>query len=162
MITQKRLKEVLSYNPPTGVFRWKISRSGVKKGDVAGGQMQTGYRLIGIDGERYLAHRLVWIYVYGHFPFEIDHIDGDKMNNSFSNLRDVTRVENSRNRRIKKGNKSGSTGVSWDKVNRKWRATIKVDYKQKNIGRFLSIEEAMLARKAAEAEYGFHINHGMR
>jgi len=93
---------------------------------------------------------------------QIDHIDGNPLNNKWDNLRDVTSQENGRNKRILKNNTSGFTGVCWDDVNKKWRAFIRVDRKTIHIGRFTNIQQAIDARKDANIKYGFHENHGKR
>lgn len=83
----------------------------------------------------------------------IDHVNHDTLLNRKSNLNIVTNAENSQNRRKFTNNSSGYTGVYWDKSRNKWRATIMVDYKRKNLGRFDSIDEAIRVRKSAEVEY---------
>lgn len=160
MITQHYLKTVLGYDELTGLFTWKRNGGGSCIGDIAGSLAQNGYIIIGIDGDRYLAHRLAMIYVHGSCGEEVDHLNGIRDFNPISNLRNVTSLENSRNMSMPKSNKSGVVGVSRDKVNDKWRATIKVNYKQIAIGRFNSFNDAVQARVNAEKEHGFHLNHG--
>lgn len=92
-----RLLELLSYDLQTGVFTARVGRSWrVRTGSVVGGTShQSGYRLIRIDYESYLAHRLAWFYVHGEWPSgEVDHIDGDTDNNAIRNLRVVTHQQN--------------------------------------------------------------------
>ena len=116
-ITQQRLKEVLSYNEETGKFTWLISKTNsVKVGSIAGcSHKSLGYIVIRIDGKLHYAHRLAWLYVHGHLPNEnklqIDHIDGDRANNTLYNLKESTSAENNRNQRRQSRNTSGSTGV---------------------------------------------------
>ena len=101
--------------------------------------------------------------VTGSFPVnEIDHRDQDKDNNRFDNLRDVTRQVNSRNHRIQNRNKTGVTGVFYEAKRRKYRASIRVNYKTIHLGRFDSIEDAAKARAAANLKYGFSPNHGIK
>ena len=83
----------------------------------------------------------------------VDHIDGDRRNNTRSNLRLATRQENNRNKATHINNTSGTPGVAWHKQREKWRAFIMVDYKQIHLGLFLDLEEAILIRKAAEYVY---------
>ena len=110
-----------------------------------------------------LHHRMVAIYSgFSVSGKSIDHINGNRSDNRIENLRVVNKIENSRNQRPKPSNVSGFTGVSWDKVNNKWRATIKVKYKQINIGRFSELSDAIDARKSANLKYGFHENHGIK
>ncbi len=91
---------------------------------------------------------------------EIDHINGDRTDNRICNLRDVTSAGNSCNRRRQDRNTSGVTGVAWDKRASRWQARIGLNGKQKYLGYFDSLDEAVAARKAAELELGFHPNHG--
>ena len=162
-LTQARLKEVLDYNPETGVFRWRITvnRNKAHAGTVAGWIRSNGYLMISIDKKEYRAHRLAWLYIYGKWPEnQIDHENQIRSCNAIKNLRDVTNAINCKNQRITKRNTSGITGVCWDKSRNKWLASIVVNYKQINLGRFEKIKDATRARKAAERKYGFHPNHG--
>jgi hypothetical protein len=86
--------------------------------------------------------------------------NGIRDDNRLVNLRDVTHKENLRNQKLSSSNKSGMTGVSWNKALNKWRALITVDYKMKHLGVFINIEDATQARKKAEKKYGYHANHG--
>lgn len=160
MITKQKLREVLSYDKRTGLFNWLAYSNGRRKDLTAGSKNKDGYIVISIDNQRYYAHRLAMIYVNGFCGEEVDHIDGNTSNNSLDNLRDVNGKENSKNCSKPKSNKSGVIGVSFDSINRKWRSTIKVNYKQIHIGRFNSFDAAVKARKQAEQKYGFHENHG--
>lgn len=166
MITQEELKSLLHYDHDTGVFTWKRSRQGSKEGAIAGkvDKRKSGkcYWAITIKYKYYMAHRLVWLYVHGDFPKEqIDHIDGDGLNNRISNLRDVSASENSMNKRKYCNNKSGITGVSWDKHANKWEVQIRVNKKNKRIGRYDNLFEAACARRQADINYGYHNNHGI-
>lgn len=101
MITQARLKELLSYDPATGVFIWKVTRNGKMKVGLPAGSIdrEDGYVEICLDRRDYKAHRLAWLYVTGAWPvYGIDHIDRDKTNNRFINLRDVPHSVNLKNR----------------------------------------------------------------
>ena len=116
---------------------------------------------IGIFKRFYASHRLAWLYVYGCFPKdEIDHIDGNPMNNAIENLRDVTSQENKKNMCKPVTNTSGSIGVGWRKCRGKWRATISVNNKALHLGYFNTFEEACNSRKIAEIKYKYHKNHG--
>jgi len=162
-LTQDRLKEILSYDKGTGLFKWKISVGTAKKGSIAGNKRPVGYVAIKINSNPYYAHRLAWLYVNGEFPEDgIDHINGNKSDNTLSNLRSVSSTENLRNQKIRKNNKSGFNGVSWSKLISKWRSIIIIDKKQINLGSYSCIGEAIIARKIANIEYGFHENHGRK
>lgn len=166
MISQKYLKEILHYDPDTGEFTWLISNSNVVKiGDVAGTIMKGNggkdYIYIGIDNKRYKAHRLAFLYMDGCFPEELtDHEDGNGLNNKWNNLSKATVSENCKNNRKRKDNTSGHTGVVWHKLTGKWQAQIRVNRKTKHLGLYVFINDAIIARKMAEYEYGFHKNHG--
>lgn len=122
---------------------------------------RTGYRAGQILKKSYIAHRVIWAMYTGAWPVgQIDHINGIRTDNRIVNLRDVSRQDNYRNASISKNNTSGALGVSWDARSGKWRAQITVDHKKKYLGTFSSKSEAVLVRKAAEAGYGFHPNHG--
>lgn len=158
MITQERLKELLDYNPKTGVFTNKITRSSkAKKGAVAGGirTEKNGDRYVAIklDNNQYLAHRLAWLYVYGFMPdCLIDHIDnnGCKTDNRIENLRLATHKQNQENRGIPKNNTSGIKGVSWDSRSGRWKAAIKHNGKSICLGYYANIDDAASARQNAE------------
>lgn len=166
MNDQTRLKELLHYNPNTGNFTWKARPANrVCVGDKAGYSLTTtggkSYIMIGLGGNRYYAHRLAWLLAYGEFPtHEIDHINGDGVDNRLCNLRRVTHSENGKNRRLHSNNISGYVGVHWNKASRKWRAQIQVDLKTIYLGYFKDIDDAIKARKESEIKHGFHQNNG--
>lgn len=172
------LKQCLDYNPDTGELTWKHrdkwmfpSDRGWKifntrfAGKVACAHHNAGYIHINsiIYGHHYkvLAHRLAWYIHTGFVPDkEIDHINGNKKDNRISNLRLVTPAENQKNRALQRNNKSGYSGVSWNKKASKWAAVIKVNRNKVFLGWFQNKEDAIAVRKQAEREYGFHENHG--
>ena len=160
-MNQERLKELLHYDPDTGVFTWLQAVRSVKAGDVAGRDHHRGYRQIGIDGEVYMAHRLAWLYVNGEFPQEqIDHINHKRNDNRLANLRPASAEENSRNQSPRKTNKSGFAGVHWQENRNRWQVTIRANGKMKHLGRYTSLMAAVNVRRAAELKYGYHENHG--
>ena len=167
MLDQKRLKEMLNYDPDTGIFTWRI-RAAKKThiGDQAGSifkHRNTHYRQIMLDGSHYKAHRLAWLYMHGKWPEgQIDHKDGNGLHNWAKNLRDVNNCENQRNCRISSNNTSGVIGVSFHKKSGTWSANIGVNSKQKGLGYFIKMEDAIEARKRAEIEFGYHKNHGRK
>lgn len=152
-ISQERLIELLIYDPETGAFTWRTQFNNcVKKGSLAGTLCTSGYVLICLDGRRYKAHRLAWLYVYGRFPSkDIDHINRVRSDNRILNLREASDHQNGQNRSINKNNKSGFKGVCWHKATGKWQASIRVNYKTIHLGLFDTIELAAKARKEAEA-----------
>ncbi len=142
-LTQDRLKELLSYDPLTGVFKRVISitRAG-KAGDIAGGARKSGYVSISVEGKLYLAHRLAWLYMYGHWPKQhIDHINGVTGDNRIENLRDVSRSVNMRNlKSAKKSNSCGFLGVA--KRGDKFRARISLNRKATYLGTYSTPDQA--------------------
>ena len=155
-----QMQRAIAYNPATGDFTWKVSRGTVKAGDSAG-SISDGYLRIKFSGQRVFAHRLAWLFMYGRMPKDqIDHIDGDRTNNRITNLREVDHKTNHRNLRISPFNTSGVMGVGWHKPDQRWQARIKVDGLLMHLGNFADWFDAVCARKAAEAVYGFHKNHG--
>jgi len=161
-INQKELKELLDYNPATGIFTRKVrTAKRVHVGDVAGTINSLGYRRIQLYGKLYKAHRLAWLFMTGEFPAnDIDHINHVKDDNRFANLRVVTHSENLRNATMRNDNSSGVTGVSWFKRDSNWRVQIMVNGKSIHGGYFGCITAATLARKALDVKYRFHVNHG--
>ena len=153
MITQERLKELLDYNPETGLFTWLVSKGTRREDGIAGSLHPEGYWQIGIDGKLYKAHRLAWLYMTGEWPKDqIDHINGIRDNNRFINLREATQAENHQNRALNANNVSGYPGVSWHKRDCKWQGHITLDGKQKHLGYFDTPEVAHSAYLAAKAE----------
>lgn len=158
-ITQKQLKRLLDYNLGTGLFKWKTRRHGIKSNNIAGCNSH-GYIHIKIDGKQYQAHRLAWLYIYGGLPeYEIDHINHNRSDNKISNLREATRTENNKNMPIRKDNKSGISGVFWNKKDRRWTAQINVNSKLKHLGSFTNISNAKRVREEAKIKYDYHPNH---
>jgi len=166
VITQKRLKELLHYEPVTGAFTWlqPIARC-LKKGAIAGCikkyKQRNRYRMIGINYKHYPAHRLAWLYVYGQWPKDqIDHINGDGEDNRICNLREVNNLVNSKNSHRRRDNKTGHTGIYRDHIFKRWVVTISHNSKEIYLGRFVGLDEAIQVRKEAEKKYGYHPNHG--
>ena len=151
------LRQLLSYNPGTGVFTWLVAlRLGKPAGDVAGTLGADGYISISILRRKYKAHRLAWLYLHGEWPKdEIDHINGDRADNRLANLRPATRHKNSANKRRYSNNQSGRKGVNWHRQHQKWCTRITVNGKRKHIGLFHSLEDAADAyRRAAIENFG--------
>lgn len=154
-LTAERLRELLSYDPGTGLFHWRVYRNWkAREGSVAGCIGQLGYRYIFIDGYHYLAHRLAWLYTHGEWPAaDLDHRFGVKCGDHLENLRPATRAQNQHNRRKGKNNTSGYKGVCWNKEGRKWVAKITFNYKVIHIGRFETKEAAHKAYVEAAIRY---------
>jgi hypothetical protein len=154
LVTQIRLKEVLNYDPETGIFIWKIHRGGRAKVGTIAGTSSHGYVMIQIDKQMMLAHRLAWLYMYGYLPKLLDHKNCVKNDNRIENLRLATHSQNKMNIRRKTNNTSGFKGVSLHKATNKWRATIVLDGKQKTIGYFRDKEMAYAGYVKASEQFG--------
>lgn len=174
-LTQEILKELLHYDPHTGVFSWKqrdrkwfSNDLGWKKwntrysGKDVGYNDSVGYTMTSIFDKKYRCHRLAFVYMLGYFPKFVDHIDHNRLNNKWCNLREVTKNENEKNQSKRYDNTSGVTGVVHSKRTNKWFARINVDNKTKHLGSFKDFEAAVEARKEAEKKYGYHENHGVK
>ena len=162
MIKQSELKEILDYNPKTGIFTRLINiNGGTRVGDIAGHLNPRGYIQISVKGKSYRAHRLAWLYVYGVWPKDqVDHINHNFSDNRIDNLREVNTQENGKNRSLNKNNLSGIHGVLWMERDGKWWSRIVVSGKTLHLGSFNDFFEACCIRKSADNKYGFHANHG--
>lgn len=143
LLTQGRLKELFSYNPDTGEFTRLVNSSSTgRRGDVPGYKNNCGYIVIGVDGKQYLAHRLIWLFVFAKWPtLDIDHINGITSDNRLKNIREASKSENQQNRiKPHKNNKSNFLGVC--KNGNNWRATIKLKGKFIHLGTYKTKVEA--------------------
>ena len=163
--SQERLRELFDYESNTGNLIWKVRPESHFKNQrgcnifnamyankVAGSiNKATGYRYISIDNVNYLAHRLTYAYVHGACPFDkqIDHRDGDRLNNRIENLRVCSSSENRHNRGKHCTNTTGFKGVSWQKRCQKFTAAIFINGKRKHLGYFTTAEQAAATYKSA-------------
>lgn len=150
IIQLAELPDIFDYDPDTGVISWKPSAKHGMAGKPAGRITTCGYRQVSLRGRSYHAHRLIWAIMTGSWPAEeIDHINRDKLDNRFVNLRQATRAQNIVTEGVRRNNTSGFKGVVWDKKKRLWRARIGIGSHRKNLGRFKRIEDAYAAYCAA-------------
>jgi hypothetical protein len=152
LITAVQLREMLNYDPLTGIFTWKMRKdvrpqwNGRYDGTVAGWLDWKGYVIITIHYIDYRAHRLAWLWMTGEWPAdEVDHEDTDVSNNRWENLRPATHSQNSANQGIRSNNTSGRKGVSWDRFRKKWMAVCRVNGKYVLKKRFDKFEDACAA-----------------
>ncbi len=153
MVTYERLKELLHYDPDTGVFTWRVYRArSAKAGYIAGTPDRHGYCKIDILHRKYFAHRLAWLYMYGNFPVNaIDHINGVPSDNRISNLRDVPQSENVLNlRAARSNNTTGFLGVT--RSRHRFHALIAVNGKKHFLGAYATAELAHAAYLKAKRE----------
>lgn len=164
-LTYERLAEVLSYNEVTGVFYWKSKPSKFSPvciGDIAGSlHKPSGYLRISIDSERYVCHRLAWLFTYKSWPDgDIDHVNGDRSDNRITNLREAE-DKNCWNASIRTDNSSGVKGVSYHRGIGKYIARINYKGITFNLGVFETIQEAeIIVRKKREELHKEFANHG--
>lgn len=157
-LTAERLRELLSYDPQTGVFTWATVRVGCGFNKVAGCfDKGKAYIVIKIDRRIYRAHRLAFLWMTGEWPeFTIDHKDRNRSNNRWSNLRIATRKQNQENLPLDPRNKSGHRGIHWVKEDKVWAASIGHNGKKYALGRSRDINAAIELRKAAERKLFTH------
>lgn len=173
------LRKLLRYEPDTGKLYWRErtkdmfadnKRSAEWNCSVWNSKMawteaftccSHGYKQGRIFKKAFAAHRVAWAIYHNEWPDgQIDHINGDRSDNKISNLRVVSVTDNNRNMAISKRNTSGVVGVYMHKPTQKWIASICHQGKSIHLGYFEDKEAAILARKSAEIDYGYHSNHG--
>jgi len=147
VLTQTRLKELLHYNPETGVFVWRVTRPGpATSSGSAGATNDKGYWHISVDGRVYKAHRLAWLYCYGQFPNgRLDHKDRNSLNNRIANLREATPNQNNVNSKTQRTSRTGLKGVG-QRDSRRWVTRVQHNGNRFYIGTFNNVEEAYIAR----------------
>lgn len=154
-MTQEELKTLVNYDPITGIF------INLKRGEVVNYIRGKGYLGIQLNKTKYYLHRLAWLYMTGIMPEQVDHIDTNKTNNKWNNLRIADNSSNQHNKNLQSNNTSGVKGVCWDKINSKWIAKVNFKSRCYNLGRFASIPEAEEAIKQKRLSlHGEYTNHG--
>jgi hypothetical protein len=176
------LRELIDYDPETGALVWRVrdvsfftdgKKSAIRRmrrwntryaGKPAlSCKGNAGYFSGKIFNRSYFAHRVAWAIYSGAWPEnDIDHINGKRSDNRIANLRTATRQENCKNSAIGIKNTSGTIGVSWNSRDLVWVAQVSKNSKQRYIGSFKNKDDAIEARAKANAEYGYHANHGRK
>lgn len=142
-LTQSRLRELLSYDPETGIFTWRVSRGKAIAGGAAGVLDTNGYIRITVDGVLHSAHRLAWLHVTGNWPdTQIDHRNLDRSDNRIDNLRHAQPSQNCHNQGIRITNRSSVKGVYFHRASGKWEARCAVRGRNHYLGRYTDIELA--------------------
>lgn len=140
-LTFETARELFSYDPATGVLRWRVHRGRVTIGSVAGTLDDKGYIRVTIGGCRYRAHCVIWLIMTGEWPPRgIDHADTIESNNRWANLRLATKAQNAANYM----KKPGTRGVSFDKRIERWVSYIKQSAKQMHLGVFANKQDALI------------------
>jgi HNH endonuclease len=165
-VRHKRLLELLNYDKPTGVFTWRVARNGhVRAGDRAGNENKSRpdqpYRQIMIGLRNYRSGRLAWFYVTGRWPKkEIDHINGNPLDDAWGNLRLATSSQNKVNQKLRRDNKTGFKGVH--KHGQRWYARAHIRGVYRHLGMFDTAEEASETyKKVTLAVHGEYANRGL-
>ncbi len=158
-MNQEKLKSLVEYVDNT--LKWKHTRGRRIAGKEIGTPHNKGYRQAHVGGYRYLVHQLVFLYHHGYLTDKvIDHIDGNKLNNSIENLRECTYSENNYNAKKRKDNTTGYKNVSWSKSVGKWEVRVSKNNKYLIIGYFDTLENASIAaKKAREDLHGTFAKH---
>jgi hypothetical protein len=157
-LAQSQLKELLHYDPDTGVFTNLVRRNRQALiGCQAGYLTPAGYIIVSISRIKYQAHRLAWFYLHGIWPKnQLDHINRIKKDNRIINLREATVSENHQNIELQSNNTSGYKGISWRNDISKWEVRICLNRVQTTVGYFKFLPEAIVARKQAEEQLHSH------
>lgn len=179
--TPEELRQLLDYDPETGSLTWRPREPKMFKPAIRPAERRAanwnarkagkhalnadngdGYFVGRVWGGVHRAHRVIWAMHYGEWPTgDVDHINGNRKDNRIANLRAATKGENARNAAKRRDNTSGICGVCWHRHSGKWIARIKADGKSVFLGRFANLEDAVRARKMAEARIGgFTQRHG--
>ena len=155
MIDQELVKKLFYYDAASGMLIWRNGNGrNVKPWQQAKALNGNGYFTVKIQNKNYPVHRIIWLYVNGNFPSqEIDHKNRIRNDNRLCNLRAVSRIDNCQNISLPRHNKSGHIGVSWFKKQKSWTVYVKVNKKNKWLGYYKNLDDAVVARKAGEAQY---------
>lgn len=156
LLTTDRVRELLIYEASTGTFRWRVDRANgrIPAGSRAGSVTAGGYIEIYIDGLRCLGHRIAVLYIAGRWPpYQVDHIDRDRSNNAWRNLREATNEQNQANKAARSDNRIGFKGVK--RCRGMYQARIRIAGVDRHLGTFATPEEASATyRRAAELSFG--------
>lgn len=160
MISQERLRELLDYNPDTGILTRKVRTSNrIMIGDPLGSLRPDGYLQATVGGKLELVHRIVFMFLFGYLPDEVDHINGVHTDNRALNLRAATKTTNQHNRRVRKDSASGVKNVQFNKDAQAWRVRIRDGNKRHFIGDFKDLDEACLAATVAAEKHHKEFAH---
>lgn len=153
-LTQAQLKELLNYDPATGAFTWVARLGSARPNTPASAHVdQYGYKRLMVHGRPYAQHRLAWMYMTGEWPAQqVDHLNGNRGDNRWVNLREATDAQNRQNMAKKAGTRSRLQGVTWFPRDGKWRSRLTINYKSHFLGYHDTEEEAHQAYLKAKAK----------
>src|SRR5262245_25342238 len=150
VLTKEEAVRLLSYDPKSGVLRWRIGQGVARAGNIAGTVKSDGYRAIRINRRSYNAHRLAWLIAKGEWPAgDVDHRNGQRKDNRIENLRLATGSQNLANQGLRRTNTSRCKGVSWHRANKRWWASMNLGGRKRSLGFFRDLESACRAYCAA-------------
>lgn len=146
-LTAARVRELLHYDPETGITTRRVATSPrAPKGGVVGDLDGRGYLRVRLDSKRYSLHRVIWLYMTGEWPKgEVDHKNRTRTDNRWANLRDATVAQNRHNSCAHANTAHGLKGVDYHKANKRWRARITSEGRNMLLGYFKTAEEAHAA-----------------
>jgi hypothetical protein len=152
----EEVKKYLDYNEETGIFKWKIRTSNrIKVGDEAGVINKLGYRIVSLNGKKEYCHRLAWVVMHGEVPDCIDHINGNKLDNRISNLRNTTKAINNMNQHVSRSAlKLGVYNYRSSNSENKFKACIQENGKLLHLGVFKTEDDAFNAYKSYREKRG--------
>jgi hypothetical protein len=175
-LSYDKISECFKYDPDTGVFEWRHRPTDHFSSERYADQFNNrfsgklaftnstsgGYLRVRVFGVLVYAQRVAWLLHFKEWPSgDVDHLNGDQLDNRISNLRDVTPLQNMKNQSMRKDNTSGFCGVVWVKRKHKWRAQIRSNGRTVHLGYFTNFEGAKAARVSANSEMGFSDRHGL-
>jgi hypothetical protein len=163
-LTQAYLKTILHYDPETGIFTRLSSNSNNKNnliGKKVGGLTTSGYVVINIGYFQHRAHRLAFLYQTGAMPSSnLDHLNGEKDDNRWCNLREASNHQNMCNKKRYRGKKTGLCGAQWAEKAQVWRVFFSIDKKNTYLGAYDTIFEAAAVRISMQNNNGYTSRHG--
>lgn len=161
-LTAERLRELLHYDPETGVFtRIKKCATGANRkplGEVNSIPSSNGYLRVGVDGVRHYAHRLAFLFMKGEWPrHQVDHKNRIRTDNRWRNLRQATAYQNMQNLVVSKKSISGTKGVTWHKSREKWRVRFRFNGAMIHVGYFSDLSDACARYREEIIKYHTHL-----
>jgi hypothetical protein len=160
IISQDYLREIFDYKDGKLYYKKKYAKT-IRLGKKAGRLTSNGYWEISLHDKPYKAHRIIFMMFYGYFPKQVDHIDGNRINNKIENLREANNTLNQYNSKLRKDSKSGIKGVRWYPNYKKWVVDCRVNGKRHHLGYFEDLNEAKIKlTEFRQQHHGEFANNG--